>query len=65
MKKCISRKISLLKKKKLFYTEYEIVEIETHSFVSESVELFKSMNNQYVSQSNSKIFCIHCGEIAT
>lgn len=64
MDKCIKRKISLLKNKKLFNSEYEIVEIETHYFVSESVQLLDTMNTQYVSQNNSKIFCMYCGLFA-
>ena len=63
MDKCITRKISLIKSKKFFIEEYEIVETNTHVYTSEHLEILKNSLNQYVSHKNPKIFCMYCGRV--
>jgi len=61
VKSCVKRKISLIKKRSLFYEEYETIEVQEHEFINVSLELLK--NDSFFSFNNKNvIYCRFCGE---
>jgi hypothetical protein len=73
LEKCITRKISILKKEGIFFDDYEIIEVQQHEFVSSLSNILNNfkvdgLKNHYMSynlknRTIDKIYCIHCGEL--